>query len=42
MTTIVIADDHYLVRQGIKAIMENNKGIKIIGEAADGMEAPLI
>jgi DNA-binding NarL/FixJ family response regulator len=39
MTTVVIVDDHLLVRRGIKAILEKNKDIHIIGEAADGVEA---
>jgi DNA-binding NarL/FixJ family response regulator len=39
MITIVIADDHQLVRQGIKAILGEIKDIEIIGEAVDGVEA---
>jgi DNA-binding NarL/FixJ family response regulator len=39
MITVVIVDDHLLVRRGIKAILEKNKDINIIGEAADGVEA---
>jgi two-component system response regulator NreC len=39
MITIVIADDHQLVRQGIKAILGGNKDIEVIGEAVDGVEA---
>ena len=36
---IVIADDHLLVRQGIKQIIELQQNIKVIGEASNGEEA---
>lgn len=36
---IVIADDHQLVRQGLRSFIELQEGIEIIGEAADGLEA---
>jgi DNA-binding NarL/FixJ family response regulator len=32
-------DDHNLVRQGIRAILEKSPDIEVVGEAADGMEA---
>ena len=35
---IVLADDHVLVRQGIKRIIEENGRMKVVGEAADGLE----
>jgi DNA-binding NarL/FixJ family response regulator len=35
---IVLADDHRLVRQGIKRIIEENGDMRVIGEAGDGME----
>jgi DNA-binding NarL/FixJ family response regulator len=37
--TVIIVDDHNLVRQGIKAILEKVADIEVIGEAADGQEA---
>jgi DNA-binding NarL/FixJ family response regulator len=37
--TLVIVDDHNLVRQGIRAILEKVNYIEVIGEAADGREA---
>jgi len=37
--TIVIADDHTIVRQGLKKILKEEKGLKVIGEAKDGREA---
>ena len=39
MISVVIADDHYLVRQGIRALLEHATGIKVVGEARDGQEA---
>ena len=35
---IVLADDHVLVRRGIKKIIEEDSGMKVIGEASDGLE----
>jgi two-component system, NarL family, response regulator NreC len=35
--TIVLADDHMLFRQGVKRIVEENKELKVIGEAGDGL-----
>lgn len=35
---IVLADDHVLVRRGIKRIIEEDKNLKVIGEASDGQE----
>ena len=39
MITVVIADDHHLVREGIRALLEKGDDIKVIGEAADGLQA---
>ena len=39
MIRVVIADDHHLVRQGIRALLEKAGDIEIVGEAADGQEA---
>ncbi|MBL0744776.1 response regulator transcription factor [Chryseolinea lacunae] len=36
---IVLADDHVLVRNGIKAMLESENDIRVIGEAGDGNEA---
>jgi len=36
---VIIADDHHLVRQGIRALLEKSDGIQVIGEASDGQEA---
>lgn len=37
--TVIIADDQTLFREGIKDLLDNEKNISIIGEAADGREA---
>jgi DNA-binding NarL/FixJ family response regulator len=37
-TTIVLADDHEVVRQGLCALLEAEPGFKIVGTAADGLD----
>jgi DNA-binding NarL/FixJ family response regulator len=39
MIRVIIADDHHLVRQGIRALLQNAGDIEVIGEAATGQEA---
>ena len=39
MTTIVLADDHQVVRQGLQALLNAEPGYTIVGEAADGLKA---
>lgn len=39
MIKIVVADDHQLVRQGLRALLENNRDVEVIGEAGTGHEA---
>ena len=34
--TIILADDHTLIREGIRSIIEAAPGLKVIGEAGDG------
>ncbi len=38
-TTIVLVDDHSLVRDGIRALLESEQDLKVIGEGANGIEA---
>lgn len=38
MTTIVLADDHRVVRQGLRALLEAEPGFSVVGEAGDGLE----
>lgn len=35
---VIIADDHTMVRQGLRAILESKGDIQVIGEASDGLE----
>ncbi|MFH1460098.1 MAG: response regulator transcription factor [Candidatus Omnitrophota bacterium] len=37
-TSILIADDHDIIRAGIKSILQNEPGYKVIGEATNGEE----
>lgn len=37
--TVLIADDHALVRQGLRKVLELEPGIKVVGEAGDGAAA---
>jgi DNA-binding NarL/FixJ family response regulator len=39
MIRVVIADDHHLVRQGIRALLEKAADIEVVAEAGDGQEA---
>ena len=36
---ILIADDHLIIRQGLRLILETEKDFKLVGEASDGAEA---
>ena len=36
---IVLADDHRIVREGLRALVEKEQGIDVIGEAEDGRTA---
>jgi two-component system, NarL family, response regulator NreC len=39
MTNIVIADDHAIVRQGLKSLIEEQSDMKVVGEAENGHAA---
>src|SRR5512136_1721020 len=39
MIRTIIADDHHLVRQGLRALLEKAGDIEVVAEAADGQEA---
>jgi len=39
MIRILIADDHLIIRQGLRLILETEDGFEIIAEAPDGAEA---
>ena len=36
---VLLADDHTLVRNGIRALLEKIQGVQVVAEAADGREA---
>jgi DNA-binding NarL/FixJ family response regulator len=39
MTRILIADDHPVVRSGVRSIIESHAGWTVVAEAADGIDA---
>ena len=42
MIKILIADDHLIIRQGLRLILETENDFEIAGEASDGAEALLL
>ncbi len=38
MIKVVLADDHKIVRDGVKAFLTNDNDIHVVGEAANGLE----
>ncbi len=38
MTTILLADDHHVVRLGLRALLDAEPDFDVIGEATDGLE----
>jgi len=38
MITILLADDHIVVRQGLRSLIDSHPDLKVIGEASDGQE----
>ncbi len=36
---IVLADDHGIVRRGLRSLLEGEPGVEVVGEAANGREA---
>jgi DNA-binding NarL/FixJ family response regulator len=39
LITVLIVDDHKIIRDGIKSLLEDVENIKILGEASNGLEA---
>ena len=37
--TVLLADDHSLVRRGFRRILEDDESLKVVGEASNGVEA---
>ena len=38
MTSIVLADDHRIVREGLRVLLEAEPGFSVLGESANGLE----
>jgi DNA-binding NarL/FixJ family response regulator len=38
-TTVLLVDDHQLVRAGLSALVDSADGMRVVGQAADGREA---
>ena len=38
-THILLADDHALLRAGLRLLLENQPGLEVVGEASSGLEA---
>ncbi|MBU6401474.1 MAG: response regulator transcription factor [Verrucomicrobia bacterium] len=38
-TTLLLADDHTIVRQGLRALLQQDDGIQVVGEAETGRQA---
>src|ERR1041385_2760986 len=36
---VLIADDHFIVRMGLIALLKTEPGVEVVGEASDGNEA---
>ena len=36
---VLLADDHAIVRRGLRSLIESQPGFKVVAEAADGLEA---
>jgi DNA-binding NarL/FixJ family response regulator len=39
MVTVVLADDHVIVRQGLRALLESDPSLVVVGEASNGLQA---
>lgn len=36
---VILAEDHMVTRQGIRRLLEDEKGLEVVGEASNGLEA---
>jgi len=39
MITVILADDHIVVRQGLRYLIDSQPDLEVVGEASDGLEA---
>jgi len=42
VVTVLLAEDHTIVREGLRAVLSMAGGIEVVGEAGDGREAVLL
>ena len=42
MTSIVLADDHHLIREALQMLLERQPGFQVVAETGDGSEAILL
>lgn len=42
VVTVLLAEDHTIVREGLKAVLSMAGGIQVVGEAGDGREAVVL
>lgn len=40
MTTIILAEDHQVVRESLRLLLETQSDIQVVAETGDGLEAP--
>ncbi|HUX15414.1 MAG TPA: response regulator transcription factor, partial [Phycisphaerae bacterium] len=38
-TTVLLADDHNVMREGLRRLLEGTDGIRVVGDVADGRDA---
>lgn len=42
MIKVILADDHHIVREGLRGLLEKQKGVEVIAEAQNGREAVML
>jgi DNA-binding NarL/FixJ family response regulator len=42
MINIILIDDHKVVRQGVKSLLDSEPGFKVVGDTDDGREALIL
>ena len=39
MVKVLVVDDHAILRDGIRSLLESQEDVEVVGEAGDGIEA---